>query len=74
MDDVENDGFTREEILEMVKYLKDMDHKMAVACEMLGSSCHDLTGRAAGVEAAQGCSLLASELLGAICKRHEVEL
>ena len=74
MDDVENDGFTREEILEMVKYLKDMDHKMAVACEMLGGSMHDLTMPTDAVACAQASAVTANAVLRAICKRHGVEL
>jgi len=73
MDDVENDGFTREEILEMVKYLKDMDHKMAVACEMLGGSILD-PGASPDVASAQMVAYQASCALHALCKRHEVEL
>ena len=73
MHDVENDGFTREEILEMVKYLKDMDHKMAVVCEMLGGDLASLTSDGA-VNDAQQASLHLTYVLHAICKRHGVEL
>ena len=73
MDDVENDGFTRQEILDMVKYLKDMDHKMAVACEMLGGSIFQ-TDSVPEVSSAQMVAYQASCALDALCKRHGVEL
>ncbi len=74
MDGVENDGFTREEILEMVTYLKGMDHKMAVACEMLGGHLHHSKPLNEAVACAQATEVTAAAVLRAICRRHGVEL
>ncbi len=73
MDDVKNDGFNREEILEMVKFLSQVDHKIAVACEMLGGDLAALTSDRA-LNAAQQASLHLTHVMYAICKRHGVEL